>query len=238
MGLRELAARFEISALERAVERDVEAELEAHLAQAAAELEAGGTAPDDARRMARERFGDLERIRAECLRIRMGGMHAMNKLLVGALVAVSFALLATLGASYMLYTRARMAHEVAMAAQVEARYAADRAREVEAEAKDKGIPQEIIVEVSDELQLVESMHPELQVKAVVQADGKALIPDAGWIGVAGLTRGQVEQLLRERLAPFYEELQLFVIVHKPGSAQPKSLKAPITTFTSALFRTF
>ena len=235
MGLRELAARFEISALERAVERDVEAELEAHLAQAAAELEAGGTAPDDARRMARERFGDLERIRAECLRIRMGGMHAMNKLLVGALVAVSFALLATLAASYTLYTRARMAQEVAMAAQVEARYAADRAREVEAQAQ----PQEISVEIGDALELVESHgYFARSQNPVVQRDGKVLIPDVGWVDVAGLTREQVEQRLRKSLEPFYEELQLFVIVHKPGSAQPKSLKAPITTFTSVLFRPF
>jgi hypothetical protein len=235
MAWRDLAARFDLGAIERAVERDVEAEIEAHLAEAAAALEAEGLAPDEARAKARERFGDLERIRAECLRIRMGGMLTMNKLLVGALIAVSLALLATLLGSYVLYSRARMAQELAMAARMEAIEAAARARESETRSG----TQTITVEVGDSLELVETLDRiSLSQNPVVQPDGKALVPEVGWVDVAGLTREQVEQRLREVLAPHYEELSLYVIVHKPGSAQPRSLKAPVTTFTSVLFRRF
>jgi Polysaccharide biosynthesis/export protein len=235
MAWRDLAARFETGALQRAVERDVEAEIEAHLAEAAAALEAEGLAPDAARARARERFGDLDQIRAECLRIRMGGILAMNKLLAGALIVVTLALLATITGSYWLYTRARMAQDMAMAARMQAmEEAAERARESEAKSQ----PQEIVVEIGDSLELVETYgRVRLPTPAVVQSDGKALIPEAGWVDVAGLSREQVEQRLRERLAPFYEELNLFVVVHKPTLAH-ECIKAPITTFTSQLFGAF
>lgn len=236
MGLRGLAERFETGALERAVERDVEAEIEAHLAEATAVLEAEGLASEEARRIARERFGDLERIRAECLQVRMGGMLAMKKLFVVCLVAMSLALLATLAAARMFYMRARMAQEVAVAERMQAQEAAHRALAAEAEAKAE--LQEIVVGVGDALQLVETHgHVQPAQHPVVQSDGKVLIPDAGWVDVAGLTREQVEERLRQRLAPFYEELELYVVVHKPKSTSP-CLKAPITTFTSVLFRAF
>jgi len=235
MAWRDFAARFETGALQRAVERDVEAEIEAHLAEAAAALEVEGLAPDEARARARQRFGDFDKIRAECLRIRMGGLHAMNKLLVGALIVVTLALLATITGSYWLYARARMAQGLAMAARTQALEAEQRAHESEAQA----LPQEITVAIGDELELVESMHPELQLHTVVQSDGKALFPEVGWVDVAGLSREQVEERLRQQFAPFYEELKLFVIVHKAGTSAPaRCLKAPITTFTAQFFGRF
>ena len=236
MALRDLAARFGTGALERAAEHDVEAEIEAHLAEAAAALEAEGLAPDEARAKARERFGDLDRIRAECLRIRMGGMHAMNKLLAGALIAVTLALLATITGSYWLYTRARMAQDMAMVARMEAVEAADRIRA----DLTKPQPQEIVVAIGDKLEIVDqsgmltlSEHP------AVQPDGKVLMPWVGWVDAAGLSREQIEQRLREVYKPYFENpLELYVVVHKPGSVQPRCLKAPVTSFTSVMFGAF
>ncbi len=50
------------------VERDVDDELEFHLAKREQKLRAEGLSERDAARIARQRFGDLEDIRAECLR--------------------------------------------------------------------------------------------------------------------------------------------------------------------------
>lgn len=236
MAWRDIAARFGTDALERAAERDVEAEIEAHLAEAAAALEAEGLAPDEARAKARERFGDLDKIRAECLRIRMGGMHAMNKLLVGALIATTLALLATLAGSFFLYTRARKAQDMAMVAQMEAmQAAAERAREAEAKLQ----PQEITIEIGDELELVDhSGRLQIRDRAVVQPDGKALIPELGWFDVSGLTREEVEMHLLIAFQPFYSEpMKLYVIVHKPKVAH-SCVQPPITTFTAQLFGAF
>jgi hypothetical protein len=230
MAWRAFAARLGTDALQRAVERDIEAEIESHLAEAAAALEAEGLAPDEARAKARERFGNLDQIRAECLRIRMGGLHAMNKLLVGALIAVTLALLTTLAAGYVLYTRARMAQEMAMAARMEALEAEQRAHEVSATA-----PKEIVVAIGDELELVDhSDRLVLGERAVVQPDGKVLLPWIGWLDVAGLTREQVELRLLEAYASQFEPpVTLYVIVHKP-KATSFCIRPPVTTFASAL----
>jgi putative ABC transport system permease protein len=50
------------------VEQDVEAELAFHLAMREAKFRAGGLDPDDARRRARDRFGDVDAVRNECIR--------------------------------------------------------------------------------------------------------------------------------------------------------------------------
>jgi hypothetical protein len=52
----------------RQVEQEVSEELDFHLAEASSELEASGMSPSEARNLARARFGDYERIRADCLR--------------------------------------------------------------------------------------------------------------------------------------------------------------------------
>src|SRR5688500_808334 len=51
------------------VERDVEDEIEFHLAMRESRLRAAGLQPDEARRLARERFGDVNRVADECLAI-------------------------------------------------------------------------------------------------------------------------------------------------------------------------
>ena len=160
----------------------------------------------------------------------------MNKLLVGALIVVTLALLATITGSYWLYTRARMAQDMAMVARMEAVEAADRIRA----DLTKPQPQEIVVAIGDELEIVDqsgmltlSEHP------AVQPDGKVLMPWVGWVDAAGLSREQIEQRLREVYKPYFENpLELYVVVHKPGSVQPRCLKAPVTSFTSVMFGAF
>jgi len=209
MTLRDLAAGLGDSAQERAIERDVEAELAAHLALAAEALEAEGHAPGEARALARERFGDLERVRRECLRIRLGGSHAMKiALLVSNLVLVAALLVALLVARAQ-HVRAQEAMERAMNAQAVALEAAERARDA---ATPHG---PVVVEVGD---VIETFDQHRQVdfseQVAVQPDGKVLLHDVGWVEVAGLTREGVENRLTEAYAPYYQDLTVNVIIHK------------------------
>jgi predicted permease len=61
-----------LSLEKRALERDVDNELAFHLSMREDELRRRGLAPDAARAVARERFGDAGRVREECLRIDHG----------------------------------------------------------------------------------------------------------------------------------------------------------------------
>ena len=230
MGLRDLALGLGDSAQERAIERDVEAELAAHLALSAEALEDEGHPADEAQRLARERFGDIGRIRRECLRARLGGIHAMKKLLIASNVVLLLALAAALLMMRAQTARARAAMEQAMAAEMDARaQAAAAAQQAELAARVPVV--RITVEVGDEIETLDRHHRiDFGERAIVQPDGKVLLHDVGWIAVHGLSREEVEQRLTEAYAPYYEDLEVNVIVHKAA--------LPAATFNSAKFEAF
>lgn len=68
--------RLEVGA--KGVERDVDAEIEFHLAMRTRKLIANGMSPDQARQQALRRFGDLPKVRDQCLTIDQGRERAMK----------------------------------------------------------------------------------------------------------------------------------------------------------------
>jgi protein involved in polysaccharide export with SLBB domain len=220
MTLHDLAASLGDAAQERAVARDVEAELAAHLELAAEALQGEGHAPEAARRLARERFGDLDRVRRECLSVRLGGIHVMKKLLVVVNLVLLAALAAAAGFAYLGHTRAVLAMEQAQLALEQARAEAARAEALAVDvsrlqAAVAPALEAVVVEVGDVIEILDQHRiVDLSEQALVQPDGKVLLHDVGWIDVVGLTREQVEQRLAEAYAPYYQDLTVNAIVHK------------------------
>lgn len=71
----------------REIEGDISEELEFHIAMRAQELVAAGMSPDDARRAAEKRFGDVERVKSSCRKIQLGDRIMLQRLNV-VLIAV------------------------------------------------------------------------------------------------------------------------------------------------------
>ena len=212
MALRDLTFGLRDAAWERgaqhAVQRDVDLELEAHLALAAEDLESAGCSPDDARRQARQRFGDLDRIRRECYRIRLGGDHAMNVILLVTNLVLVAALIVSL-----LFARNQQARaEEALRAAMDSRAAAEEAAQESLAARE---PVEIVVEIGDVLVTGDrSRDIDFGDRALVQADGNVLLTELGWVPVVGLTRAEVEDLLTRAYADYYPDLTVTVQVLK------------------------
>jgi hypothetical protein len=195
------------------VEAAVRAELEHHLACAAQDLIADGHAPEAARREAARRFGDLEAVRRECVRIQTRG-DLMRKRLHLALTTVL-----ALGVAYLVLAQ----RQTTMRARLEAEHARELAAQLQDRLQERQRPgpvEHIVIGVGDELGLVDFTQSNTLYlpgnSMRVAADGKVLVPDVGWIHVAGLTREEAEARLTEALAPYHDGIDVKVIVTSAG----------------------
>jgi len=187
-----------------AVERDVELELATHLAFAAEELERAGHAPDEARRLALERFGDFESVKRACLRARLGDRTTMKLALIGTNVLLVLAL-----AALLLQARAARAHE-AMARE-QAHMALERALQAEREHPE---PRPLAIAVGDVIETLDRHRAiDFGEKALVQADGRVLLHHLGWVEVVGRSPEALAEELTRAYAPYYEGLVVDVLLH-------------------------
>jgi len=195
------------SLADAAVASEVRLELEHHLACAAEDLAAAGRTPADARAEARRRFGDLEAIERECLRIRTGNRIMLHRLHVATTVLLLISVVT-------LWLRDR-------AARIEATVALDRLyaeteRHMDTLQRERAaLGEPLVVRVGDELVLVDPGHPELEVRETVAADGRILLPEVGWVPVTGLSREELEKTLNAALAPYYLEVDVKVKITRP-----------------------
>jgi hypothetical protein len=212
VGARAWIAAFSRDAQAEAVEADIRAELESHLQLAEEALRREGRTTEEARREARERFGDFQGTLSACRRVRTGGQFAMQRLqwiliLVLGISTVSFAL----------HSRQRAA--VALEQQQIALSEGMQARALLAELQQRLKPEpvaQIVVGVGDELVVQCPDNGDLSQRTEVQIDGQALFRDLGWVPVAGKSRPEIEELLAQRYAPLYEDAApLYVIVKSP-----------------------
>jgi hypothetical protein len=95
----------------REIDGEIQAELNFHLECRAEENILAGMTPDDARRAAADRFGDLERIHIACRHSLLGERIMLQRLQTGL---IAILLLAVLGLGYQSFSSQR-AHEAALA---------------------------------------------------------------------------------------------------------------------------
>lgn len=211
MGARAWIGSLAQDAQAAAVEADIRAELEAHLELAEEALRGEGRTPEEARREARERFGDFERTLRACRRERMGGRLMLVRIQWAVIALLT---LSTLGLA--LYGR-DMAVEKAMErdrAMIEAENARALLMDMQQRRRPEPVDQ-IVVAVGDLLH-VQLQYGEELTTTEVQLDGQALFQGIGWLSVAGKSRPEVEELLTARYAPHYEKSgPVYVIVKSP-----------------------
>ena len=74
----------------------------------------------------------------------------------------------------------------------------------------------IVVAVGDRLLLEDLAGYNFKETVEVMRDGQVLLPDVGWMKVAGKTREELEQLLTKTYSAYYETVDVKVIVTSGG----------------------
>ena len=97
---------------------EIEVELAFHLEQRERELIAQGLTPEAARTQALQRFGDIEKIRAECRRVQLGGRIMLQRATLGILV-ILIATVAWLSVLHISSRRASQAEISSLKSQIE-----------------------------------------------------------------------------------------------------------------------
>ena len=97
---------------------EIEVELAFHLEQRERELIALGLTPEAARAQALQRFGDIEKVRAECRRVQLGGRIMLQRVTLGILV-ILLATVAWLSVLHISSRRAAQAEISALKSQIE-----------------------------------------------------------------------------------------------------------------------
>ncbi len=194
------------------VDGEIREELELHLALRTEANIAAGMDPDAARRDAEARFGDVEKIRRSCRRVQLGErimlQRAKTALLGVLVIAVGF-----LAVDSYLMRRETTASMVRMSSAMNEMTWALRGEEPPA-FEARGLvtlpelfasrqPREVVIRVGDQLKIQDFNNVGLDITERVARDGMVLVPDVGWVPVAGLTRAEVEKTLSEAYAPFY-----------------------------------
>jgi polysaccharide biosynthesis/export protein len=63
--------------------------------------------------------------------------------------------------------------------------------------------------IGESLALTDDFNAELNLTRPVDVDGTVLLPELGHVSVVGLTRAEIEALLRKSYTPYFEELRLY-----------------------------
>ncbi|MEW6072323.1 MAG: polysaccharide biosynthesis/export family protein [Planctomycetota bacterium] len=72
--------------------------------------------------------------------------------------------------------------------------------------------EENYVSIGDAVTYVDTYNPEVKGTGIVDIDGTILLPEAGAVSVAGLTRSEVETKLTQKLSPYYVETDVRVMI--------------------------
>jgi protein involved in polysaccharide export with SLBB domain len=72
------------------------------------------------------------------------------------------------------------------------------------------------VTIGDSIQFVDTFNPEVRGSEVVDIDGTIVIPEAGTVFVAGMTRSELESYLTQKLSPYFVETDVKVLIRTGG----------------------
>lgn len=72
------------------------------------------------------------------------------------------------------------------------------------------------VTIGDSIQFVDTFNPEVRGTEVVDIDGTIVVPEAGTVFVAGMTRSELESYLTQKLSPYFVETDVKVLIRTGG----------------------
>ena len=149
---------------------------------------AAGMDPDEARRDAEARFGDFDRIRDACRWVQLGERIMLQRIHF-ALTVVLVAALAFVGLEF--FSLREAVHRMGDGGLTMMPF------------RGFGRGMEVRVGIGDKLEIQDFGGSGLQLIEKVALDGKALLPELGWVDVVGLTREEAEKKLSELYRPYY-----------------------------------
>jgi polysaccharide export outer membrane protein len=104
--------------------------------------------------------------------------------------------------------------------------------------------EENYVTIADAVQFSDLFNPELTGTERVDIDGTILLPEVGAVHVAGLTRTELEALLNQKYAPFYQindfqvliqtGLRFYYVLGQVDRPGPKPFQGDLTLFEAVL----
>jgi protein involved in polysaccharide export with SLBB domain len=104
--------------------------------------------------------------------------------------------------------------------------------------------EENYVTLGDQVTFVDTYHAELKGSGRVDVDGTIMVPEAGPVHVAGLTRSEIEGLLTQKLSPYYTETDIrvqvsaqkkvYYVVGEVGAAGPRPFPGDLTILEAVL----
>lgn len=104
--------------------------------------------------------------------------------------------------------------------------------------------EENYVTIGDTVTFADSYHQELKGAGQVDIDGTIMIPEAGPVHVAGLTRSEIEGLLTQKLSPYYLETDIrvaitanrkvFYVVGEVNGSGPRPFTGDLTIMEAVL----
>lgn len=76
--------------------------------------------------------------------------------------------------------------------------------------------EEAYATIGDQVSYIDAYHPELRGADQVALDGTITVPEVGAVHVAGMTRTEIQALLHQKLAPYYDQNDITVAVQGYG----------------------
>ena len=195
---------------EATLDAEIRAELDHHLALSERRLREQGRSAEAAHSEARERFGNYDQIHGACLRAQLGRRNMWRKIHAATTIVLALTVIVM-----FLMARVRTAR---------AREEAEHARhlyEAAMHTREQASPVELYLEVGDRVTLVPTFNRELAVTEEVTLDGKLLLPHAGWVFLAGLTREEAEQRVSESLKPYFARVEVKLKVERQEVGGPE-----------------
>ncbi len=190
------------------IQREIDEELSFHLAASAEALEGAGLGEREARRMAQLRFGDRRKIRRACLvqrqwrPIMLQRLHLATTLVL--LVAAAFLGARSLRAEAAYQARLDELKGVVEGLQATTVVAQDSDARNSVAAEGPPRTDFSLIGVGDLLQIIDRAHPQdITQTCTVARDGMVLLPQAGWVMVAGKTLPEIDAALNEALSFYY-----------------------------------
>ena len=79
------------------------------------------------------------------------------------------------------------------------------------------VEEEEYLTIGDRVSYLDAFQPELRGTDAVALDGTITLPEVGAVHVAGMTRSELEALLEQKFAPYFERTDMTVVIQSAGT---------------------
>jgi len=184
------------------VAAEIRQELEAHLEMRTEDNVTQGMDPLEARRDAERRFGDVDRIERACRAHSIGGRIMLQRINLALTGILGITVIWMFVQNHHLRVQTVLAQDRMMAFSEAINLERERATQVET----------IEIAVGDEIEVHDMAGHWVPFTVRVARDGKLLLPEVGWVDVAGLQRQAAEERVTKVLSQYFQGVDVKLVV--------------------------